>query len=483
MSHCEHCPVSPGRRCASESHSRFCDLVAKEGDRPGYWSDSVAKKSASLEGTPCPVSRRPFPPTSIPDGRIRAVWIEPGAFLGGAEIHTEMVMGHCDPARIRWDRIAIRHQPDVPAIPTVLDAWGKHCPIRVGDASIRQAASEADVILTWGIRSDHLEPMIPADVPVIEISHCAFETEAAQSQCAMPRSHLVAVARTALKGIPPGRRDSAAIIHNAVSADRVKPLRSRAEIRREWGVPEDAKVVGWLARLSKDKAPEPWIDGIARLPGNWWGVMVGAGMEGGWIRDHAAKVAPRRIVLPGPTSDVGSALGAFDCMVMTSPSEGCCYAIAEAWRARVPVISTRVGLLEEWPELARILPEKPTGQDVAVAILRDWKDPEGTAARVARAEAFAADRLSMESFGRAWTDLICSVAAPAPIPEARATRPSLGAAIRDRVVNCPDRGPVLPISMQDDCGCKGKELSECRSGKGKNPGRVTLRDCLACQAR
>jgi hypothetical protein len=55
-------------------------------------------------------------------------------------------------------------------------------------------------------------------------------------------------------------------------------------------------------------------------------------------------------------------------------------------------------------------------------------------------------------------------------------------AVRDRVNACPDRGPVLPLSLQDDCGCRGQELSECRAGKGATPGRVTLRECLACQS-
>ena len=60
-------------------------------------------------------------------------------------------------------------------------------------------------------------------------------------------------------------------------------------------------------------------------------------------------------------------------------------------------------------------------------------------------------------------------------------RPSIDPAVRDAVNACQDRGPVLPISMQDDCGCQGKELSECRRGKGAIEGRVTLRDCLDCQ--
>ena len=47
---------------------------------------------------------------------------------------------------------------------------------------------------------------------------------------------------------------------------------------------------------------------------------------------------------------------------------------------------------------------------------------------------------------------------------------------------CPDRGGVLPLSLQDTSGCcgGGPELSGCRAGKGAVAGRVTLRDCLAC---
>jgi hypothetical protein len=52
-----------------------------------------------------------------------------------------------------------------------------------------------------------------------------------------------------------------------------------------------------------------------------------------------------------------------------------------------------------------------------------------------------------------------------------------------RVRDCPDRGPVLPLSQQPvGCCGGGAELTECRAGKGATPGRVTLRDCLACTA-
>jgi hypothetical protein len=46
------------------------------------------------------------------------------------------------------------------------------------------------------------------------------------------------------------------------------------------------------------------------------------------------------------------------------------------------------------------------------------------------------------------------------------------------VRECPDRGGVLPVSLQPECGCA--ELTECRRGRGRRPGRVTLDECLEC---
>ena len=48
------------------------------------------------------------------------------------------------------------------------------------------------------------------------------------------------------------------------------------------------------------------------------------------------------------------------------------------------------------------------------------------------------------------------------------------------VSGCPERGPVLPPTLQPECGCS--ELTECRAGRGEYPGRVTLQDCLSCVA-
>lgn len=476
---CHDCPVPEGRRCVGQVR-RFCHLAARERKQPDarqhYWLDRIVELSGGL-----PADRPSFPPRDPGDDRVVFAVRTPSGYLGGAERHISDILEHCDPARVVCGGIAVQSSPTVPLIPTVIDRWRSRAAVAFGAEAARAVVLGCDVLLTWGFRSADTARIVPAGLPVVEISHCAWEAN--QDHCALPGSTVVAVAEAALAGVPPGRRPGARVIHNAVHPDRVRPSVGWAEQRRRWGVPDGAKVVGQVARIGREKDPELWVDGVAALPPGWVGVWVGTGLHEAEARAHADRVAPGRVIFPGPSSDVGSALRAFDVFAMTSGSEGCCYALAEAWLAPRPAISKRVGLLVERPDLARILPREATGSDVAAAILADDADRAGTMTRVSKAMRFARESLGMDTFGRAWTDLFCEVARPRP--GAPPSRPSVDPAVRDRVVACPDRGPVLPISLQSECGCGGgPELTECRAGRGRRdrPGRVTLRECLACRA-
>ena len=57
--------------------------------------------------------------------------------------------------------------------------------------------------------------------------------------------------------------------------------------------------------------------------------------------------------------------------------------------------------------------------------------------------------------------------------------------LRDRalaiILSCPDRGASRPPSVLAECGCLGPELTACGQNKGRSPGWVTTRDCLACR--
>lgn len=60
-------------------------------------------------------------------------------------------------------------------------------------------------------------------------------------------------------------------------------------------------------------------------------------------------------------------------------------------------------------------------------------------------------------------------------------RPITQQEVLEAVRRCPDRGRVLPHSLQPECGCA--ELTECRAGRGARPGAVTLIECVQCRCR
>lgn len=348
-------------------------------------------------------------------GKLRVGIASVGCYLGGAERWISDLLDHCDGSRIEWEGVDYLAAINAPQIPTVRADWLEHCPVGQGADAIRDMAERVDLMVAWGIMTAQLEQILAPGYPLIQVSHTALDEPGLHQMAGFPGSTSAACSRAALRGLSPDRRASAKVILNCVSPDRVARTRTTAAMLSEWGLPPDAKVAGWLGRISWEKRPELFIDAVAHLPEGWCGVMVGAGLDRQKAIALAERVAPGRIAFPPPAlGPVGDILGAFDCHVMTTRSEACSLAAAETWLAGVPLISPRVGVLEDHPELARLIPLNPTGKVVADAILADELESMGTARRVRRAREFAADVMSPERFGREWTDFLCSKARKEP---------------------------------------------------------------------
>jgi len=134
-------------------------------------------------------------------------------------------------------------------------------------------------------------------------------------------------------------------IHTGVQAPRTK--QNAAAFRKSAGIPPDARVIGTVARLSKQKRLERLIEAAAQLPGVHV-VIAGEGSERPKleaVRDRL-KVADR-VHLIGEVRDVGDVLAALDVFVLTSDQEGMSNAMLEALALGVPVVSTRVSGAEE----------------------------------------------------------------------------------------------------------------------------------------
>lgn len=129
-----------------------------------------------------------------------------------------------------------------------------------------------------------------------------------------------------------------------VSNGRAPDLSDQAEARRLLGVPPGMRVVGTVGRLDFQKAPEDFVNALARLDRNdVYGVWIGDGP----LRAKTEKLAVRRglngrMSFLGERDDVATLLPGLDVFAMASRYEGLPCAIVEAMAAARPVVATAV---------------------------------------------------------------------------------------------------------------------------------------------
>jgi glycosyltransferase involved in cell wall biosynthesis len=160
-------------------------------------------------------------------------------------------------------------------------------------------------------------------------------------------------------------------------------------LRTEWGIPENALVLGFVGRLVPQKDVPTLIRAFSlfsrhhpesRL------VIVGRGPEEASLRRRAVMCGlSDRIVWAGFREDIPKVMSSFDVFVLPSKYEGFGLVLLEAMAASKPVVASRVSAIPE------IVEEGKTG------ILVPTGDPEGFA------EAFEdmADRDLREAYGAA----------------------------------------------------------------------------------
>lgn len=135
-------------------------------------------------------------------------------------------------------------------------------------------------------------------------------------------------------------------INNGIDVRRFRPdPEARREIRDEFGIAQDAWVVGTVGRLDRNKNQALLIAAAGpHLAENWHLIHIG---DGPTMADIRALVDqhPKRdhIHLAGRRGDVERCLNAFDVFALSSDSEGLPLVIPEAMATKIPVVSTAVG--------------------------------------------------------------------------------------------------------------------------------------------
>lgn len=126
-------------------------------------------------------------------------------------------------------------------------------------------------------------------------------------------------------------------------------LPDRAAVRRKFGLPPSARVIGAVGRMAPVKNHALLIDAFDRLAARKGQddlhlLIVGGGECRPEIEARAARSqAASRIHFTGWVEDLREAYAAIDVLALTSFNEGMPVAVMEAMAAGVPVVSTRAG--------------------------------------------------------------------------------------------------------------------------------------------
>lgn len=132
-----------------------------------------------------------------------------------------------------------------------------------------------------------------------------------------------------------------AVIHNGVRrpALQMEP----GAVRKEFGIADDAFVIGTVARLARQKRLDRLLKVAAALPHDVYCMIAGSGEESAGLEALATQLGVTdRVVFAGTRHDTADILEALDVFMVTSNREGLSNSMLEAMSTGRPVISTPV---------------------------------------------------------------------------------------------------------------------------------------------
>jgi glycosyltransferase involved in cell wall biosynthesis len=140
------------------------------------------------------------------------------------------------------------------------------------------------------------------------------------------------------------------VIPNGIDTNRFQPDPvGRERLRREWGVPPHAPLVGLVGRLDPMKDHRTFLEAAAILAARHGDVRFvavggGAGLYADMLIDHAARAGiSDRLTWAGIRADMPAVYSALDLSTSTSVGEGFPNAVAEAMACGTPCVVTDVG--------------------------------------------------------------------------------------------------------------------------------------------
>lgn len=138
---------------------------------------------------------------------------------------------------------------------------------------------------------------------------------------------------------------------NGVNTDTFVKSPGPSAVRRQYGIPANALVVGTIAVFRFQKRLVEWLQAFDRVRASnpeVYGIVVGAGPLEGEIKEELRRLdLEEKVFFPGLKTDVKPYQEAMDIFMMSSSFEGLPLALLEAMSMECAVVSTRAGGIKE----------------------------------------------------------------------------------------------------------------------------------------
>lgn len=185
---------------------------------------------------------------------------------------------------------------------------------------------------------------------------------------------------------------------------------ARDELRAELGLPDGARLIGSVGRLSAEKGHSMLLDALALLPrSDAHLLLAGTGPEESALRRQALRLGVAgRTHFAGHRRDVPRLLGALDVFVHPSRWEGMSNAVLEAMAAGCPIVASAIPgnreLIEDGVHGWLVPPED--AQALGAALGAALADPAEARRRGDAAMRRAAARYSVATMVDAWERVV-----------------------------------------------------------------------------
>lgn len=194
-------------------------------------------------------------------------------------------------------------------------------------------------------------------VPVATTVHGMYVSSEEMGVARLTGSHLITVCTAAYTmGLALGlAEEQISLIPNSVDTRRFRPDVDAAAFRASIGVPAEAPLVGMIARLSREKGPDLFLQVASLLAATRPDVhfaLVGEGpMSQELKRQVEALELGEHVHLTGLVTDTSTVFPALDVVCQPSRLEGQPLSLLEAMAAGRPVVASSVGGIPEAVEV------------------------------------------------------------------------------------------------------------------------------------